>query len=146
MLYLLHWSERPFVPGRQYRVGKVGSNITHYTLSTPILYLHSIYPLLTIYTLRTQVVHNMWYTLLGVVQYTVWEAAYLHCCATGRIPYLRSHSGNTQLRSEIPSRYASLVTRWRPPARTTSPSSWPPHSGCRSTGSSTSTSHTGRCR
>ena len=98
VLYLLHWSERPFVPGRQYRVGKVGSKITHYTLSTPILYLHSIYPLLTIYTLCTQVVHNMWYTLLGVVQYTVWEAAYLHCCATGRIPYLRSHSGNTQLR------------------------------------------------
>ena len=31
----------------------------------------------------------MWYTLLGVAQYTVWEAAYLHCCATGRIPYLR---------------------------------------------------------
>ena len=51
-LYLLHWSERPFQPGRRYRVGKV--------------------------------VHNMWYSSLGVLQYTVWEALYVYCCATNR--------------------------------------------------------------
>ena len=31
----------------------------------------------------------MWYTLLGVAQFTVWEALYVHCCATGRLPHLR---------------------------------------------------------
>ena len=51
-LYLFNWSERPFQPGRSYRVGKV--------------------------------VHNMWYSLLGVVQFTVWEAIYVYCCATNR--------------------------------------------------------------
>ena len=56
VLYLLHWSNRPFQSGRKYRVGKV--------------------------------VHNMWYSLLGVLQFTVWEALYLHCCATKRIPFL----------------------------------------------------------
>ena len=30
----------------------------------------------------------MWYSLLGVAQFTVWEALYLHCCATKRIPFL----------------------------------------------------------
>ena len=30
----------------------------------------------------------MWYSLLGVLQFTVWEALYLHCCATNRIPFL----------------------------------------------------------
>ena len=36
----------------------------------------------------SKVVHNMWYSFLGVVQYTVWEAIYIHCCATKRLPYL----------------------------------------------------------
>ena len=30
----------------------------------------------------------MWYSFLGVVQYTVWEAIYIHCLATKRLPYL----------------------------------------------------------
>jgi len=55
-LYLFNWSERPFQPGRSYRVGKV--------------------------------VHNMWYSLLGVVQFTVWEAIYVYCCATNRISFM----------------------------------------------------------
>ena len=38
VLYGLGWSERPFMPNRTYRVGKV--------------------------------LHNTWYTFLGVVQYT----------------------------------------------------------------------------
>ena len=56
VLYVLGWSERPFMPNRRYKVDKVA--------------------------------HNMWYTLLGVVQYTVWEAIYVHCCATRKIPFL----------------------------------------------------------
>jgi len=47
VLYILGWSERPFLPNRRYRVSKVA--------------------------------HNMWYSFLGVVQYTVWEAVYVHC-------------------------------------------------------------------
>ena len=35
-----------------------------------------------------KVVHNMWYTFLGVVQYTVWEAIFVHCCATRKIPFM----------------------------------------------------------
>ena len=35
-----------------------------------------------------QVLHNMFYSLLGVLQYTAWEAIILHCYATGRLPYL----------------------------------------------------------
>jgi sterol desaturase/sphingolipid hydroxylase (fatty acid hydroxylase superfamily) len=30
----------------------------------------------------------MWYTLLGAAQFTVWEAAFLHCWASGRLPFL----------------------------------------------------------
>merc|ERR1719461_1540424 len=30
----------------------------------------------------------MWYTFLGVFQMTVWEAIYMHCCATKRISYM----------------------------------------------------------
>merc|ERR1719357_602102 len=56
VLYGLGWSERPFMPNRTYRVGKV--------------------------------LHNSWYTFLGVVQYTVWECIYVYCCATNRIAYL----------------------------------------------------------
>ena len=56
VLYVLGWSERPFMPNRRYKVDKVA--------------------------------HNMWYTLLGVVQYTVWEAIYVHCCATRKIPFM----------------------------------------------------------
>jgi len=35
-----------------------------------------------------KVIHNMWYSFLGVVQFTIWEAIFLHCCATNRIPFL----------------------------------------------------------
>ena len=31
-----------------------------------------------------KVIHNMWYTFLGVVQYTIWEAIFIYCCATNR--------------------------------------------------------------
>ena len=30
----------------------------------------------------------MFYTMLGVVQFTVWEAIFVHCYATNRLPYL----------------------------------------------------------
>ena len=30
----------------------------------------------------------MWYSLMGVLQFTVWEALYVHCCATKRIPFM----------------------------------------------------------
>merc|ERR1711963_74061 len=36
----------------------------------------------------SKVIHNMWYTFLGVVQYTIWEAIYVHCCATNKIPFM----------------------------------------------------------
>jgi len=35
-----------------------------------------------------KVIHNMWYTFLGAVQYTVWEAIFMHCYSTGRLPYM----------------------------------------------------------
>ena len=35
-----------------------------------------------------KVSHNMWYTFLGTIQYTVWEAIVVHCYATNRIPYM----------------------------------------------------------
>lgn len=36
----------------------------------------------------SKVLHNMWYNALGVLQWTAWEAMYMHCCATGRLPYV----------------------------------------------------------
>ena len=36
----------------------------------------------------SKVAHNMWYTFLGVVQFTIWEVIYMYCCATKRIRYL----------------------------------------------------------
>jgi sterol desaturase/sphingolipid hydroxylase (fatty acid hydroxylase superfamily) len=35
-----------------------------------------------------RVAHNVWYTTLGVAQWTVWEACFVHCFATGRIPHV----------------------------------------------------------
>ena len=35
-----------------------------------------------------KVLHNMWYTFLGVVQITIWEAIFLHCYATKRLPFM----------------------------------------------------------
>eukprot|EP00937_MAST-01D_sp_MAST-1D-sp2_P006630 g6630.t1 len=32
--------------------------------------------------------HNAWYTALGALQWTAWEALFMHCYATGRLPYL----------------------------------------------------------
>ena len=36
----------------------------------------------------SKIFHNMFYTFLGVVQFTVWEAVFVHCYATNRLPYL----------------------------------------------------------
>ena len=36
----------------------------------------------------SKVAHNVWYSFLGVVQYTVWEAIYVHCCATKKIAFM----------------------------------------------------------
>ena len=40
---------------------------------------------------NSKVLHNMWYTFLGVVQFTIWEVVYMYCCATKRIRYLSDH-------------------------------------------------------
>ena len=36
----------------------------------------------------SKVLHNMWYTFLGAVQWTAWEAVFIHCCASGKMPYI----------------------------------------------------------
>ena len=40
------------------------------------------------YLFQLKVIHNMWYTFLGVIQYTFWEVLYIHCCATNRLPFV----------------------------------------------------------
>ena len=40
------------------------------------------------YLFKLKVIHNIWYTFLGVVQYTFWEVLYIHCCATNRLPFV----------------------------------------------------------
>jgi len=45
-----------------------------------------------------KVLHNMFYSFLGVIQYTAWEAIFLHCYATGRLPFLN----NQQVVSSFP--------------------------------------------
>ena len=32
--------------------------------------------------------YNVWYSFLGVIQYTFWEAIFMHCYATDRLPFL----------------------------------------------------------
>ena len=36
----------------------------------------------------SKVFHNMWYTFLGVFQYTIWEAIFMYCWATKRLPFM----------------------------------------------------------
>lgn len=36
----------------------------------------------------SKVIHNMWYSLLGVIQLTIWEAIFMHCYATNRLPFM----------------------------------------------------------
>ena len=36
----------------------------------------------------SKVLHNMWYCFLGVVQMTIWEAIFMHCYATKRLPFM----------------------------------------------------------
>ena len=36
----------------------------------------------------SKVVHNMWYTFLGAVQWTAWEAVFVHCYASGKMPFI----------------------------------------------------------
>jgi len=35
----------------------------------------------------SKVIHNMWYTFLGCVQWTAWEAVFMHCYATDKLPF-----------------------------------------------------------
>jgi sterol desaturase/sphingolipid hydroxylase (fatty acid hydroxylase superfamily) len=58
-LYWWHWCTRPFCANRSY----------NYSYNWP------------------KVCHNISYTWLGVLQWTVTEVAILHCYQTGRIPY-----------------------------------------------------------
>ena len=55
-LYWLGWGERPFVPNRAWKWGKV--------------------------------IHNVWYTALGALQWTAWECVFVRCYATGRLPHV----------------------------------------------------------
>ena len=36
----------------------------------------------------SKVLHNMSYTFLGVIQITVWEAIFMYCYATKRLPFM----------------------------------------------------------
>mmetsp|Transcript_40049 Transcript_40049/g.58519 ORF Transcript_40049/g.58519 Transcript_40049/m.58519 type:complete len:497 (-) Transcript_40049:293-1783(-) len=44
-----------------------------------------------------KLLHNMWYTTLGTLQWTAWEALMLYCYATGRMPYLSNEEAFTSL-------------------------------------------------
>jgi len=37
---------------------------------------------------KSKVLHNFFYNILGVLQWTAWEAIAMHCWATGRLPYI----------------------------------------------------------
>ena len=37
----------------------------------------------------SKLAHNLWYTLLGALQWSLWECTFVHCYATQRLPYLR---------------------------------------------------------
>jgi len=39
----------------------------------------------------TDVLHNMSYTMLGVMNWTAWEVLFLHLYATGKLPYIADH-------------------------------------------------------
>uniref|UniRef100_A0A6S7ZRJ7 Fatty acid hydroxylase domain-containing protein n=2 Tax=Aplanochytrium stocchinoi TaxID=215587 RepID=A0A6S7ZRJ7_9STRA len=51
-----------------------------------------------------KVVHNIFYTTLGTIQWTVWEAVFIHCFATDRLPYLKDSEAFSSPRS-----FASLM-------------------------------------
>ena len=79
-LDIFGWSSRPFNPQRLIGLAKV-----HQTEHT--FYIRAIH---FIFFLEHQVLHNMFYSFLGVIQYTAWEAIFLHCYATGRLPFLNN--------------------------------------------------------
>jgi len=43
------------------------------------------------------VLHNTWYTFLGALQWTVWEAIFMHSYATDRLPYLSDADATSTL-------------------------------------------------
>ena len=50
----------------------------------------------------SKVIHNMFYSTMGVVQFTVWEAIFLHCYATNRLPYLSDEQVFTKSKKYFP--------------------------------------------
>ena len=89
----------------------------------------------------SKVIHNMFYSTMGVVQFTVWEAIFLHCYATNRLPYL----SDEQVFNLLPIQKSIFLLRLARPSRalgTRQCSSSRP-SGFPFTASSTSISPTG---
>lgn len=33
--------------------------------------------------------HNVWYSFLGILQWTIWESVFIYCYATNRLPYMK---------------------------------------------------------
>jgi len=42
-----------------------------------------------------RLIHNMWYTVLGVLQWTVWEACFVHLFASGKMPHMSDIEATT---------------------------------------------------
>jgi len=45
----------------------------------------------------SKIIHNLWYTFLGALQWTVWEVIFMHSYATERLPYLSDEKASTTL-------------------------------------------------
>ena len=85
----------------------------------------------------------MFYSTMGVVQFTVWEAIFLHCYATNRLPYLSDEQVFTNSKKHFPPDGSNhLLARPSRALGTRQCSSSRP-SGFPSTASSTSTLPTG---
>ena len=54
----------------------------------------------------------MWYSFLGVVQFTIWEAIFLHCCATNRIPFLSDEQAfHSRFHGPFQTEYQEVLNR-----------------------------------
>merc|ERR1711998_512084 len=36
-----------------------------------------------------KLLHNMWYSFLGILQWTLWEFVFVFCYSTNRLPYMK---------------------------------------------------------
>jgi len=61
-----------------------------------------------------KVIHNIYYSTLGIAQWSLWEAVFVHCFASGRLPYLSNNEAVSSLSGLLTfSIWVLIIPFWR---------------------------------